>query len=219
MMNTIPIELNNYGASLVSQGKLKDAVATFKDALKSARDLLQSTLLQGEKSSKPSPNRTITRPLSPGVWLSDDKFPGRSNFLVYSQPERIDLSSQEKSLNSMSAEILFNLALTHHLEALSNPPKAAFAIVIQLYEHAYRLFTQTDDGDSFLALAVLNNLAHVHCKLQNMDDAEKICGLLWGAVLDAQNQDDSEHSLSAFEEFFTNVVHIAFKHSQQAAAA
>lgn len=221
-MTTNLVALNNYGADLLDSGRLGDAAATFKETLKATRELLKVDPPAPAEEAPGSTNfaKDMRRRISPNMWYSDITSVEGSSFLVYILAERIDVSSQDNkgpSLNSISASVLFNLALTHHMKAISSPSQAAFAAVAQLYEHSYRLAIQALDGDHFLALATLNNLVHVQAKLHNMEDAERICGLLWGAVLEVDTE-DSESS-STFEGFFANVVHIAFKHSHSAAAA
>lgn len=205
---------------LLGEGRLEEAASTFKAALKSTRDLLQTNTVEASASPAVTGHDCVkpTRQLTPDVWISDSATPEGSTFLVYRAPDVICSTALTPSLNSMSASILFNLALTHHLKAMSRPsPAAAFATVTQLYEHTYRLVAQEPDADRFLALAILNNLAHVHYRMSNLADAERMCGLLWGAVLEAEKEDPGVEPL--FEGFYTNVIHVTFRHSQSAAAA
>jgi hypothetical protein len=218
--NMKPIELNNHGAALLDEGRLEEAASAFKGAFKSTRDLLQANPLAETTASRAEENKCVKpRLLTLDMWISDLATPEGSDFLVYSAPERLGgTTSTPSSLNNISAaSILFNLALTHHLKAMSRPSPAAFATVTQLYKHTYRIAAQEPDTDRFLPLAILNNLAHVHYRMQNLADAERMCGLLWDAVLEAEKNDSGVKSL--FEGFYTNVIHVTFRCSQSAAAA
>jgi hypothetical protein len=218
-LNMKPTEMNNHGATLLDEGRLEEAASAFKGALKATRDLLQANPLADTTASRSACSSKCVRPrpLTLDMWISDFAISEGSDFLVYSAPERFGGSTSTPSFNCLSASILFNLSLTHHLKAMSTPTPAGFAKVAQLYEHTYRLVAQEPGTDRFLALAILNNLAHVHYRMQNHADAERMCGLLWDAVLEGENENAGVQSL--FEGFHTNVIHVTFRHSQSAAAA
>lgn len=227
------IFLNNVGTACLYKGELEQAASAFKESLREVKSVLCEVDQQMMDEDLPPKASTSTTQLScepsrhitPDMWMVDVAAHQGSDFLVYRAPERIhetgrssdsmeDPRSRTRVLNRMSAAILFNLSLTHHLKAISSPSREAFNTVLKLYEHSYRLVAQEVGGDRFLAMVILNNLAHVHYRLHNLADAERLCSLLWGAVLDMEKR----HT-SSFEGFYSNVIHVTLRHSHSAAAA
>jgi hypothetical protein len=214
-------QLNNRGAALLEKGLLEEASFTFKEALRATRDELN----KHERKSGLACNETCSgvRSATPLSFISDGLKSGGSSFLVYRMPERIcEECMTPNSLHAIPslivASILFNLSLTHHLRAIASPSAASYSTALQLYEHTYRLIVQDENVDNFLPLAVLNNVAHLQYKMDNLHSAELTLGLLWRAVLDREEQEQANMH-SPLEGFCTNVIRVNFKHSQPAAAA
>jgi hypothetical protein len=215
-------ELNNRGVSLLELGQLEAASCAFKDALKATRDQLNLLPADSENVLGTQRPDDSVRSWTPHSWITDRISSGGSSFLVYRVPERIcpkglTPNSLDSIPTSVVVSILFNLSLTHHLRAMASRSPAAYETALQLYEHTYRLITQDKSADLFLPLAVLNNVAHVQYKMENLLAADRTCGLLWRAVLDIEEQESSMSSM--VEGFCTNVIQVTFKHSQSAAAA
>lgn len=215
-------ELNDIGSTLLEQGDLEAAALALKEALKATRDVLgEKVITSNETSLDPryELSQTDARPSSRNAWIPDGVLPDGSPFLVYRSPESISRESRTTSmtLNGISASILFNLSLTHHLRAMSSPIPALYDTSLKLYEHTYRLIAQDENTDHFLALAVLNNVAHIQYKLHNPEEAERTCGLLWGAVLEMEQRETKMSWM--VDAFCKNVVQATFKHSQAAPAA
>jgi tetratricopeptide (TPR) repeat protein len=213
-----PVNLNNEGVNFLNVGLYDDAARSFKEALSLTRDMLvrqQECKLDGQPNQASRESYPVI--LDRDLWLSDTGIVGGCAFMVFQAPVKIQQSLDDIPLNRLSAMILFNFALSHHLKATSSEGCTSYEKIIQLYEHAYRLFSQETKCDSFiLTLAIVNNLAHLHYKLRNEKDAERLCSALWGAVLLAER---CAVDTSQLEGFFSNVIHVAFKHSQSAPAA
>jgi hypothetical protein len=212
-----PVNLNNQGADFVLAGRLDEAARAFKEAIKATRDLLQ--LDQDGSHDAELPRRLVSencQSLGRDVWVSDANNLEGCTFLVYQAPLIIQDGPGQMPLNRLNAVILFNLALSCHLKAMQGIPSYSFfERVVQLYEHSYKLMPH-DEDDRFIMLTILNNLVHIHYRLQHAQSVECLCSALWEAMM--QGETKEKHS-SLFEGLFTNVVIVAFKHSQSAPAA
>jgi hypothetical protein len=211
--------LNNRGACFLEQGHLEEASSAFKEALKEIRDQMNRFPTDGEDVAPSNRINDRRRVSTPQSWTSDRISSRGSVFLVYATPNQVcrDGVEPNKSPNWLSASIMFNLSLTHHMKAMASPSPAAYNTALQLYEYTYRLLSRDASSEYVLLLAVMNNVAHVQYKMRDRLAAERTCSLLWRAVLDIEEQDTTISS--TVDGFCTNVIQVFFKHSQAAAVA
>lgn len=237
------VALNNAGVDCISQNRFNEATAYFNEALKLTKTLLtQHEHAATEQQDAPHrcnqhcnslescalpiqvpPSTRGSSTSDRDVWLSDSKTPDGNAFLVYCTPQVLQYGQDKsiRSLNYVSAMILFNLALAHHLKALSLPlSQAAYTTAAKLYEHTYRVAEQESRVGNLILLAILNNLAHIHLRMECRDDAERLCGILWSVVVEAAEcESQRPEGALLIEGLYTNVIHVTVRHSQSAAAA
>ena len=211
--------LNSRGACFLEQGHLEEASSAFKEALKEIRDQMNRVPIDSVDVAPSNRIHDRRRVSTPQSWTSDRISSRGSLFLVYATPNQVcrDGVASNKSPNSLSASIMFNLSLTHHMKAMASPSHAAYNTALQLYEYTYRLLSRDGSSEYVLLLAVMNNVAHVQYKMRDRLAAERTCSLLWRAVLDIEEQDATISS--TVDGFCTNVIQVFFKHSQAAAVA
>jgi len=214
--------------SYMEQGRLEEAVAAFREALKMTSAQLQNVPEEKVNVSAYHRSEGTRRLSSPQSWISNEVSSKGSPFLVYSSAEKIrqeSLTLDESCTSSISTpflsivtKILFNLSLTYHMKAMtSHLPEPVYGNALQLYEHTYNVIAQSQGMGDFLRLAILNDVAHIHYKTRDFVAAERSCGLLWRAVLDMEGFESRMSPI--VEGFCKNVIHVTFNCSQPAAAA
>ena len=125
---------------------------------------------------------------------------------VYKNPLEIeksaDLSSYEAKVE-LSIAIMFNLALSHHLNALSAFTKEQHDMwlhhALSLYELAYTIQMQEDSEVSVeCTMATINNLGQVHYALGNTEKASRCFNHLLSTIVFVQQ--DSYYYNSSHED-------------------
>lgn len=143
---------------------------------------------------------------------------------VYSTPLRISESVAIEDYESsvkLSVAIMFNLALSHHLNGVKNchardPDTLSHAVA--LYELAYQLQMQEDIEVSVeTTMAIINNLGHVHRMLDDQEKASQCFNHLLSTMLFVQSLGDADVTCKT-EGFFHNVTHLILKKSGAPAA-
>ena len=115
------------------------------------------------------------------------------------------------SLSRLSALILYNLALSYHMQSIFTTTATTGTLkkAVHLYEHAYRVAsTRDNDQGGILLYAILNNLAHVHYQLRNVQQADNLCSALYHAMLQQNNQQGRPRS-SSMDGFVQNVTRLS----------
>lgn len=194
-------ELNNAGSLYISKGQFEDAIRCFTSGLKIARNMLQYDRDNSDQSPPTSTDGDAGYEAE--QWMTIDMEIGSGNMeaaeffyqvqalncmsdqqdLVYRQP--IVLAEDDAAsytLNAYSFLIVFNLALAHHLSALSKEVTGEtmsdsscrqLQAALSLYELAYSLQMQDDACVTALhACAIINNIGQVQRKLKNDETAE-----------------------------------------------
>jgi hypothetical protein len=149
---------------------------------------------------------------------------------VYKYPSRISTKGVvhcTETCNTISAIIVYHLALVHHLQALETEGSADSFTCLQkavsLYEHSYQLHMNVNGTvDDRRAMGLLNNLAHVHHMLHDEGKADKCWQMLLSLILYVREYrvaEDQEESRSDVHGFLTNVTYLMLKASVSAPAA
>lgn len=171
---------NNKGASLIDSGDFREALSSLSLALKAAKSCMTEDERNGEGHHEVpfGMDSFMTK-----VSLQESNI--EDGFYVYDQPIRIpaqDTNSVHKVVCSAAA--IFNLALAHHLFALSNQTNNS-SLLLQKAGKLYEFGLQVQQGapqaeeqgmehaSTLFYLACLNNLTDVHRRLDNSTAAQK----------------------------------------------
>ena len=217
-----------------------DAVTAFTRALRLAKRLLLSEHAQAQTRNRRSSDGdgqireptffSVHGPAHLGmdshhIAVEPTCFPcDESNPFVYSTPLRISeavaMDDYECSVK-MSVAIMFNLALSHHLNGVKNSRSSdpdTLTHAVALYELAYQLQMQEDIEVSVeTTMAIINNLGHVHRMLDDQEKASQCFNHLLSTMLFVQSLGDIDVSCKT-EGFFHNVTHLILKKSGAPAA-
>ena len=97
---------------------------------------------------------------------------------------------------------LYNLALTHHLCALSRPnPEPFLRKALSLYELAYTIHVSEDVELTILqSMAIVNNLGQLHSKLNDFEKSQQCFENLLTTLMFVKDcgEQDSQHMLDGF---------------------
>jgi hypothetical protein len=162
----LPIRLNNQGAELLSQGKIKEARVILIKALNLTK------LITIEHRKIPHRNE---RPTIEYVWLSRMPLDTPPDTFVYQRPiqilEKKELAESKSLAADFTSAIVFNVSLGFHAQGLTSSrflKKAlhGYEISLELRKHRRRA------PNRVLDLALLNNIAHVHVELSEYSSAK-----------------------------------------------
>mmetsp|Transcript_60249 Transcript_60249/g.90818 ORF Transcript_60249/g.90818 Transcript_60249/m.90818 type:complete len:260 (-) Transcript_60249:77-856(-) len=244
----------NEGADLIAGGEFGCALVSLKNALIESRNIH----IRFESANvNRNLNHTTTRSISLGHALgtdmvtTDDGDNGDCS-LVFRKPVKLTLLTTppdidadtavgpiESNMGVISASIVFNMALSLHLSALTsstasgqkaNSPPRNLRKAVELYERAYQLQAVSENvppREHFgLLMAILNNLAHAHALLGNHQRSERwsqeLLSTLILLVADAQglNRFSSWDVSSILADcFLQSSCHFIFKSRSRPAAA
>ena len=120
---------------------------------------------------------------------------------------------------SLSYIILFNLALAYHLLGIEHDNQRALQKALRLYELSYTVHIKEDLTLTALqALAIVNNLGHVHRELGNLDNSRQCFENLLSSLMYVQISIDEE-TMQHVDGFTTNAVSCILECPKSAAAA
>ena len=222
------------------RGPFKDAIANLLVALKEVKTMVIKTK-EGSTTVNPTSDvaplrvRSVAQPydISSTLWCQTEQ--GR--VYVYDNPLLItDFSGNDlQSLNRISFYIMFNLSLSHHLQAVydgnnNEDRKKSLLLAKRLYELTYQLqggvnYKQSmNDCNLVITAALLNNLSVVHESLGNEHEATLCQQSLLSALLLLVDMGE-QHFLaedgyqSTLDGFMGNVIHLMSTVSPVAKAA
>ena len=143
----------------------------------------------------------------------------------------VDMNLQDSQLaNTASSIVIFNLALAHHLLAMSHDRDEAGALVrSSLLQKAAALYKMVYDmlamsglvGSLFSSLAIANNLGSVYMELQEDAKAEALFDYLLSGLmvgLHARQEDHLNLNDSLRDDYFRNIFQGAERHCPSPAA-
>ena len=135
-----------------------------------------------------------------------------------------DPSSQPRAATVLAYCILYNLALTHHLHAVSvqDPHKSwkHMQKAASLYELAHNLHVSEHIPQTYIeTMAMINNLGHVFHFLGEIDKADKCSKHLLSCLMVVLDISDHGSDNEIVEGFLGNVLPLIVQSDQPAAAA
>jgi tetratricopeptide (TPR) repeat protein len=103
--------------------------------------------------------------------------------------------------------IIFNLALAYHMKAIRNSERGDFLRAQKLYE----IVCQSQENDHqelpmIQAMAVVNNLGHVHLYLQDRAKSKQCFEHLLASLMYAAEIGEEKETLQRFEGFLLNAL-------------
>jgi tetratricopeptide (TPR) repeat protein len=229
---------NNDGVSLFESGLYDEAITEFSKGLTLVRQILA---LQGddqaveaaadswETSAEPashSPSYHFHKMQDPEAMdecgekeevLSDEPFIFRAPLYIQSRPT--DHTSYTYYVKS-SFMLLYNLALTHQLSALSGyNTQVRLQKALNLYELAYNIqATENIQLTVLQVMAIANNLGQIHTALGDEEKSRMCFQHLLGYIMFLSACGDCD-SLKQMEGFISNVMHLILVGASAPAAA
>ena len=226
------IKLNNEGAYYLRNGDFAAANTHFAASLNASKQLQMTTQLAQDDHERSCPKFDCTLDcLMMGQRERDDSkalFGNEQEYFVYEHPILIPLSEEDEhhapefryqtNLVTISAAIIFNLSLCHHLSALSkrrNESKSLLRKAIQLYGFGLQLLDE-NDSCSIFRIATINNLGQIYQALDDMDKSDQCFRQLLMILVERSRRSTSA---GIYEDFFRNVSYLLFPLSTTNAAA
>lgn len=234
----IATSLNNEGISQLEAGNHEAAAASFSKGLAMVKQALSS--IDWENASSNPVQQTQTLSEEPVCQFCKLQQEDEDHDIDDIENEEQDLSSQEGFVFKdpimvlpqanerpsyafyvkLSFIQLYNLALTHHLCALTRPnPQPFFRKALSLYELAYTIHVSEDVELTILqSMAIVNNLGQLHRKLNDLDKSKQCFENLLTTLMFVKDcgEQDSQHMLSGF---LSNVMSLILCGPKPAAAA
>ena len=213
---------NNEGVSLIENGLYDEAISEFSKGLTLVKNILA---LQGDDdqadeagtSAEPesqSPSYHFHKMQEPKVtkkfedqeeFLSDETFIFRAP--LYIQSRVIDHTSFTYYYVESSFMLLYNLAITHHLSALSGKDtQKRLQKALKLYELAYTLQMTEDIQLTVLhTMAIVNNVGLIHAALQDEVKSRQCFQHLLSSIMFLHECGDRD-SVEQIDGFIANVM-------------
>jgi hypothetical protein len=211
MMNTVAIDCNNLGVDFLQGGHPNKAVEAFREAAKLIQEPIVSagaTHLEAARkesipAASPSDALQVVFKLKERVQRLNLLLLATQRCTPSSTPEKVDydrssmmftapmkisnLNCGPESYTILAATLLYNMALTFHL----NGTEKSLRKSARLFEKAYAatsLLAYAEDGSNRhllekLCMASLNNSGHIHHKLGNYQAAKHHLASLFDFML------------------------------------
>ena len=240
---------NNNGAARIEEGDYMGAISCLSTALKAAKCCMSD---HGDDGNMDESQEETTFDLDSIMmkekvalqYSFDDE--DDEGYFVYERPIRMphsimvqhhdDASSCSPFPHKVlcSAISIFNLALAHHLEAVSRSSDAVVFLkkAAKLYDFGLQVLQGADTPlehgiptkCGLFYLAILNNLGDVHRRLRNTRISEQYCQELLRMLVflseDATNTSNTTPSDETFDAFYQNsVFYLLSSHGINAAPA
>ncbi|KAL3917607.1 MAG: hypothetical protein SGILL_004634, partial [Bacillariaceae sp.] len=138
---------------------------------------------------------------------------------VFCSPIELKTATAIPSLK-ISLFIIFNLALSHHLNGIRQSDREQLEKALRLYECVYRISHEEDVDLSVLhAMALTNNLGHVHLILKDTHKSQKCFEqLLATLIYFVEVSDGNTKEIESLKGFFSNATNLSMKKHSAAAA-
>lgn len=181
------IDHNNMAVALMEQRSIKPAIDNTVKALQIQREqLIEAVSIQNDEFDSIDACMLFTEVTSNTYLVNHN-----NRMLIYGQGISIPDSFTNSAM--ISAIVLFNLALAHHLGAISEKPSSGLlAKAKQLYQLTFEVHAHAE-GDVLFPFAVINNLAVIEHMLGNTAESMWYFGLL-GAKTRSGVLNEEEHS-------------------------
>jgi tetratricopeptide (TPR) repeat protein len=220
------VALNNEGSNYFAMGDLRSAANKLTEALQVSKLLIARSDDEMDTSSPSSP---LTTQLKLDDIMTHVGLKGSSlepQRVVYESPIQIPsnltFTTTPENVSTLSAAIIFNMSLTYHKLALTQTSESQrFACLnkaVKLYEFGSSL-KENMVWSNYLHLALLNNLGLAHEQLGNKEKSEQCFQQLLSCILYIIDCQQGRGSITEFEMFFENTMHIIFPGCCNGAAA
>jgi hypothetical protein len=202
-------EMNIKGINLLKQRKNAEAIHIFSEGLRIVRSLfapqlLLPTSMPGGKAlplpnihewlaEKQSPDNRIM--FSVALTEQDQSVAAHDDFFsIYNRALHCSMGHNNSNIpesglprsfcRHMSGIFLYNIGLTHHLEALQRGNSQLLAKALDFYSMAHLTFTtdrtnplemQAEKMLNLGELAIANNVGHIHAYFRNLEET-RLCG-------------------------------------------
>jgi tetratricopeptide (TPR) repeat protein len=219
---------NNEGVILIESGLYNEAITEFSKGLTMVQQVLA---LQGNDSiTEPASHSSschfhfkMQEPKATNELVGQEEVLGNEPFIfrapLYIESRATDHTSFTHYVKS-SFMLLYNLALTHHLSALSGDnTQKRLQKALKLYELAYTIQLTEDIQLSILqTMAIVNNLGQIHTALQDEEKARMCFKHLLSSIMFVHDYGD-RGSLEQMDGFIANVMPLILLGSSSPAAA
>jgi tetratricopeptide (TPR) repeat protein len=239
--STIAIKLNNAGVELLKGSNYKDATASFTAALTKIQELLvdedvlmcceetqdatidndsdQNMVLDSESEFTKTHCLSFALPLESGESILSDP----NHRSIFCQP--ILLSSKQatssvEACNMASFAIMFNLAMTYHLNGMESVAtrQGKLRKALRLYEFAYSVQMQESiQLQITYTLGMVNNLGHIHEILGDNQKAQQCFQHLLSTLM--YMTESGANFGCQWDIFYHNVTQLVLREPAFAAAA
>jgi hypothetical protein len=232
MMNAVAIDFNNLGVDFLQAGHPNEALHVFREATKLIQPISGAVNLEAARkdsipaTASPSEALQVVFKLKERVQRLNlllatrqrcallEKLDYDRSSMMFTAPMKIlNMNCGPESYTILAATLLYNVALTFHL----NGTEKSLRKSARLFELAYSLAYAAEDGNSRylerLRMASLNNSGHIHHKLGNYQAAKQHLASLFGFVLSLpaslSSEDMSERQTILFNALLLQVPTIA----------
>jgi tetratricopeptide (TPR) repeat protein len=222
------IELNNRGVQLLRNGDLPEAICVIAQGL----DMMK-TILESPRTVETQTESVVDEDFD-GMIVEDlnlsfmETSCDHINSLYYQQQQSYVFCSpteipSDAALPSLKVSLLmvFNLALAHHLNGIQVSDYDQLEKALRLYECVYRISHEEEVDLSVLhAMALTNNLGHIHLILEDTQKSQKCFEQLLATLIyyvevsDGQN----EREIESMKGFFSNATGLSMIKSTAPAA-
>ena len=219
------IASNNRGVKLLKAGDLTGAICTLAQGLDSMKCIMEEPGFEGETIDSGDDMDVEEEPsLSFMETCCDTSVspchpqPDEPSY-VFCSPIELKTNTTIPSLK-ISLFIIFNLGLTHHLNGIRTSDREQLEKALRLYECVYRISHEEDVDLSVLhAMALTNNLGHVHLILKDTHKSQKCFEqLLATLIYFVEVSDGNTKEIESLKGFFVNATNLSMV-KQSAAAA
>lgn len=193
--------LNDYGASCIMSADYRNAVRSLAQGLQDSRRL-QDTLDESQQNSGHCCLDSVM--IQPYHRLSSKQSDCDPEPMLYHRPIQIpehELTSSYSSCVLLSVALIFNLALAHHMLALSGNEENAAGLLrkaARFYEYGFDLqqgHNENGKNAELFYIATFHNLGKVYQALGNQENAKKCCHQLMSTISESDRQQDLEESI------------------------
>ena len=191
------INKNNLAAAALRQGHYRDALVVMREATVTLNSIHRRSDIRTRYPVRPMDSFPPIQSSPVGPMHGHPAIESGSSAMFR---RAIILSQQEESVQVISAVVLFNLALCHHLIGTSLNSSGRICSALQFYKMSYQIMEENRHlcifGD-LLVLALINNIAEAWAQVCEVRKAREWFDFL-SKILGVES--DDQRSLPALDE-------------------